>query len=116
MVKRILVAVVCIPLLFVVFFALPPIAIPIMISLLSMIAVHEVLWSTGFVKNSKISGLSIVLSGVVPFWVYIGQGPRSALLGIFIYFFLIFVVAISSHYTVTMEKMGGSFFFSMLIP
>ena len=116
MVKRILVAVVCIPLLFVVFFALPPIAIPIMISLLSMIAVHEVLWSTGFVKNSKISGLSIVLSGVVPFWVYIGQGPRSALLGIFIYFFLIFVVAISSHYTVTLEKMGGSFFFAMLIP
>jgi len=116
MVKRIAVAVVCIPLLFVVFFVLPEIAIPIMISVLSMLALHEVLWSTGFVKNAWISGLSIALSGVVPFWVYIGQGMRSALCGIFIYFVCIFVVAISSHYTVTLEKMGGSFFFAMLIP
>ena len=74
--KRILVAVVCIPLIFVVFFLLPPIFLPIMISLLSMIALHEVLWSTGFVKNPKISGLSIVLSGVIPFWVFIGEGMR----------------------------------------
>ena len=116
MVKRIGVAVVCIPLLFVIFFLLPEISIPIMISVLSMLALHEVLWSTGFVKNAWISGLSIVLSGVVPFWVYIGQGMRSALCGIFLYFVCIFAVAISSHYTVTLEKMGGSFFFAILIP
>lgn len=114
--KRILVAVVCIPLIFVIFFLLPPIFLPIMISALSMVAVHEVLWSTGFVKNPKISALSIALSGVIPFWVFIGEGMRSALVGIFLYFLLIFVVAISSHYTVTLEKMGGSFFFAMLIP
>ena len=47
MLKRILVAVVCIPLIFVVFFVLPSIWVPIMISVLSMLAVHEVLWSTG---------------------------------------------------------------------
>ena len=114
--KRILVAVVCIPLIFVIFFLLPPIFLPIMISALSMVAVHEVLWSTGFVKNPKISALSIALSGVIPFWVFIGEGMRSALVGIFLYFLLIFLVAISSHYTVTLEKMGGSFFFAMLIP
>ena len=114
--KRILVAVVCIPLIFVIFFLLPPIFLPIMISALSMVAVHEVLWSTGFVKNPKISALSILLAGVIPFWVYIGEGMRSALVGIFLYFLLTFLVAISSHYTVTLEKMGGSFFFSMLIP
>ena len=67
----------------------------------------RVLWSTGFVKNSKISALSIALSGVIPFWVFIGEGMRSALCGIFIYFVLIFAVAISSHYTVTLEKMGA---------
>lgn len=116
MTKRVLVAVVCIPIIFVVFFLLPPIFLPIMISVLSMIALHEVLWSTGFVKNMRISALSIALAGVIPFWVYIGEGMTSALCGIFIYFVAIFAVAISSHYTVTMEKMGGSFFFAMLIP
>jgi len=116
MVKRIMVAVVCIPIIFLFFFFLPPIFLPIMISVLAMIALHEVLWSTGFVKNIWISGLSIILTGVIPFWVYIGEGMRSALCGIFIYFVLIFVVAISSHYTVTMEKMGGAFFFAVFIP
>ncbi|HIT57610.1 MAG TPA: phosphatidate cytidylyltransferase [Candidatus Galloscillospira stercoripullorum] len=116
MVKRILVAVVCVPLIFVVFFLCPPIVLPIALCLLSVVAVHEVLWSTGFVKDPRISALSLVLAGVIPFWVYIGEGERSALMGIFLYFLLVFVVAISSHYTVTVEKMGGGFFFSMLIP
>lgn len=116
MFKRVMVAVVFIPILLVIFFALPPIAIPVAISILSMIGVHEALWSTGFVKNAKISGLSIVLAGAIPFWVYIGQGTTSALCALFVYFTLIFCVAISSHYTVTMEKMGGAFFFATLIP
>lgn len=116
MFKRVMVAVVCIPLIFVIFYLMPPICLPIAISTLSMIALHEVLWSTGFVKNAKISALSIALSGVVPFWVYTGQGMNEALVVIFIYFLLMFLIAISSHYTVTLEKMGGSFFFAMLIP
>ena len=111
-----MVAAVCIPLIFVVLYMMPPIGLPIAISVLSMIALHEVLWSTGFVQNPKISALSIVLSGLVPFWVYIGEGMHSALVGIFCYFLVMFLIAIASHYTVTLEKMGGSFFFAMLIP
>lgn len=116
MLKRVLVAVVCIPIIFLVFYALPPIALPIVISLLCMLALHEVLWSTGFVKNAWISGISIALAGAIPFWVNIGEGLRSALIAIFIYFVCIFAVAISSHYTVTVEKMGGAFFFAVFIP
>lgn len=116
MFKRVMVAVVCIPVLLLIFFALPPIAMPITIALLSMIALHEVLWSTGFVKNAKISCLSIALAGAIPFWAYTGQNTTAALCGVFLYFAIIFCVAISSHYTVTMEKMGGAFFFATLIP
>lgn len=114
--QRILVAVIFVPLILLLLLAAPPICIPIVISILSMIAVHEVLWSTGFVKNAKLSGYSIVLAGLIPFWVYIGQGMLSALCGLFVYFTLVFMTAISSHYTVTMEKMGGAFFFATLIP
>lgn len=114
--KRILVAVVFVPLIFLILFFAPPVAIPITVSLLSMIATHEVLWSTGFVKNAKLSGYSILLAGAIPFWVYIGQGTLSALCALFLYFTLVFIEAISSYYTVTMEKMGGAFFFAALIP
>ena len=114
--KRILVAVVFIPVLIIFLFVLPDPAVPIMISVLSMIAVHEVLWSTGFVKNARLSAYSIILSGVIPFWVYFQEGMLPALCGLLIYLTLVFAEAISSKFTVTLEKMGGSFFFAMLIP
>lgn len=116
MLQRVLVAVIFVPLIFLVLFFLPPIAVPISISILSMLAVHEVLWSTGFVKNAKLSGYSIILSGLIPFWIYIGQGTVSALCALFVYFTLVFLEAIASRFTVTVEKMGGSFFFATLIP
>lgn len=116
MAQRIMVAVVCVPLIFLVFFGLPPIFLPIMFSLLSMIGVHEVLWSTGFVKHARISGYSIVLAGLVPFWVYIGSEPKLLLLGVLCYITLVFLEAMGSHYSVTLEKMGGSFFFTLMIP
>ena len=116
MVQRIMVAVVCIPLIFLVFFGLPPICIPIMFSLLSMVALHEVLWSTGFVKHARISGYSIVFAGLVPFWVYFGSQEKPFLCGVLCYVTLVFVEALASHYSVTLEKMGGAFFFTSMIP
>lgn len=116
MVQRIMVAVICVPLIFLVFFGLPPICLPVMFSLLSMIAVHEVLWSTGFVKHARISGYSIVFAGLVPFWVYFGGHAKPFLCGVLCYVTLVFIEALASHFTVTLEKMGGAFFFTIMIP
>ena len=113
---RILVAVVCIPLIFVIFFLLPPIFLPIMISVLSMIAVHEVLWSTGFLKHTRISGYSIILAGLIPFWVYYDGRPLPALCGLFVYVVLLFAEAIASHKRLSLEKLGGAFFLTVVIP
>lgn len=116
MVQRIMVAVICVPLIFLVFFGLPPIFLPIMFSLLSMIGVHEVLWSTGFVKHARISGYSIVFAGLVPFWVYFGSDEKLFLCGVLCYVTLLFLEAMGSHYSVTLEKMGGAFLFTVMIP
>lgn len=116
MFQRIMVAVVCIPLIFLVFYVFPPIALPIALSILSMIAVHEVLWSTGFVKNLMLSACSVLLSGLIPFWIYFGQDALSARTALFTYFTLVFITALCSNHTVTVEKLGGSFFFATLIP
>lgn len=116
MVQRIMVAVVCVPLIFLVLYGLPPIFLPVMFSLLSMIGVHEVLWSTGFVKHARISGYSIVFAGLVPFWQYFGADGKLLLLGVLCYVTLVFLEAMGSHFSVTLEKMGGSFFFTLMIP
>ena len=109
MVKRIMVAVVCIPLLAGAVYGVSPvypIILPILVAGLSMIAVHEVLWSTGFLKHPRISGYSIVLAGLVPFWVYYDGRLTPALAGLFLYVLLLFAEAIASHKHITLEKPG----------
>ena len=114
--KRIMVAVIFVPLIILMLFFAPSWVLPVVVSGLAMIALHEVLWSTGFAKNPKISGLAIVLAGLIPFWVFVGERMLPALVTLFLYVVLLFAVAMKSHYTVTMEKMGGSFFLSIVIP
>ena len=66
--KRILVAVIFVPLIFlVIFWASPqwPVILPVAISAISVLAVHEALWSTGFVKHARISGYSLLLAGLL---------------------------------------------------
>lgn len=116
MFKRVMVAVICIPLIFVIFFLLPDIALPIAIALLSMLAVYEALWSTDFAKNVWLTGSSMILAGLIPFWVYWGQDMFAALCALFVYFCLIFIVAVSSKYTVTTDKLAGAFFFATFVP
>ena len=114
--KRIMVAVIFVPLIILMLFFAPSWVLPVVVSGLAMIALHEVLWSTGFVKNPKISGLAIVLAGLIPFWVFVGERMLPALVTLFLSVVLLFAVAMKSHYTVTMEKMGGSFVLSIVIP
>ena len=114
--KRIMVAVIFVPLIILMLFFAPSWVLPVVVSGLAMIALHEVLWSTGFVKNPKISGLAIVLAGLIPFWVFVGERMLPARVTLFLDVVLLFAVAMKSHYTVTMEKMGGSFFLSIVIP
>ena len=117
--KRILVAVIFIPLIFVVLYGISPqypIVLPVIIAGLSMIAVHEALWSTGFVKHARVSGYSIALAGLIPFWVYFNGNEEGALAGLFVYVVLLFCEAIASRQTLTLAKMGGAFFLAVMIP
>lgn len=104
--KRIMVAVIFIPLLLVLFYLISPAypwALCLLIAGLSMIAVHEVLWSTGFLKHTRISGYSIILAGLIPFWVYYDGRPLPALCGLFVYVVLLFAEAIASHKRLSLE-------------
>lgn len=117
--KRVLVAVIFIPVIFVILYGVSPafpIALPIAISLISMLGVHEALWSTSFLKHPRISGYSLLLAGVIPFWVFYDGRPLPALCGLFLYVILLFCEAIASHKRITLEKMGGAFFLSVMIP
>ena len=119
MVKRVMVAVIFIPLLLVAIYGLSPtipVILPIIVSGLSMIAVHEALWSTSFLKHPRVSGYSIATAGLIPFWSYYSGTLLPILAWMFIYVLVLFCAAMTSHRRIGLEKMGGAFFLAVVIP
>ena len=119
MVQRVMVAVISIPLLLWMIYGVSPgwpIVLPIAIAVISMLAVHEALWSTSFLKHPRISGYSILLAGLIPFWVFYDGQALPALWGLFLYVILLFSEAIASRGRIGLEKMGGAFFLSVFVP
>jgi phosphatidate cytidylyltransferase len=116
MVKRVLVAVVFVPVILLLIYAAPPIALPMALAVICGIAVYEALVSTDFLKHFRMAGYSIVLAAAIPFWVYFGSDSKLALPALFLYVVLLFCEAIGSHKRVGLEKMGGAFFLAVFIP
>lgn len=116
MAKRVMVAVVCIPLLFLVIYGLPPMVTPIAVAVISAVSVYEALCSTGFLKHPRIAAYSIVLGAVIPFWVYYDGRMETALAGLFVYVFALFAEALASRKQVGLQTMGGTFFLAVVIP
>lgn len=116
LVNRILVAVVCVPLIFVIFYAMPLVALPIAISVLAMISIHEVCSLTGIVRNTPLTICSIIFSGIIPFWTYFQWGQDVMLLGLFIYITVLFTIAVTSNFTVTLEHISGCFLMALTVP
>lgn len=113
---RIIVAVVCIPLMLVILFVLPPIAVPIAISVLSALAVHELLMGTGFVKKWRMVAYAIAMGAATPFWAYYGCPFPEALAAVLVFFVLLFAEAMAAPETVSFEAVCGAFLAGTLIP
>lgn len=114
--KRVIVAVVCVPILLAMVYVAPVWMLPAAVALLSAIAIFEALYSTGFLQHSRITAYSILLAGLIPFWVFYDSRSLPVLVGLFIYVVLIFCDAMASHKKVGLEKIGGAFFLSVFIP
>lgn len=113
---RILVAVVCVPALLLIIYALPPVATVILVAGLCVISVHELLTGTGLVKDKILIALSMLMAAAIPFWSYYSQSSRLVLWGLFVWFALLFAVALHRHQTVQISELFASFFAAVMIP
>ena len=114
MTKRILVSVIGVPFLLWVLFWAPESVLPVACSLLAMIGIYEGIWATGLVKHKGVLVLSLVYGGQFPFSLYLAEDYGVPM--VFFYVFALFVFALRSHYTLTLEKLGGAFFLTIIIP
>lgn len=111
-----MVAVVFIPLILLIVYALPEVAVSLALAVVCAIAVYEALCATNFLKHTRIAAYSIALGALIPLWEYSGARAEYALAGLFVYVTLLFAEAIYSRNTLGLERLGGAFFLTVFIP
>lgn len=100
---------------FVIFFA-PVYAFPIAVSVISALAVHEILHTTGFVRKKLLLAYAVIISALIPIWVFLGQPPEIATIGLFLFVFLLFIDCLTESQESAFEHISGIFFASTVIP
>lgn len=116
MLVRIIVGVVCAPLLLAVLFFCPPWALPCLYALLSMLAQHELLWATGLVKNRLVVALAACAAGAVPFLLYFGC-PAAAYIGLLLALVIaFFLIAMNTGRTLGFPQLAAALFSALVVP
>ncbi|MCL1820174.1 MAG: phosphatidate cytidylyltransferase [Oscillospiraceae bacterium] len=113
---RVIVALLLTPLLFVVLYFTPPWVLPLTISAVSMLAVHELLGVTNFVLKLRIMMYSLVFTGMIPVFDYFDLPSELNLLCVFLFIILLFIEGLADPENVTFEIVGGTFIASYMIP
>ena len=88
--KRIITAVVLIPVLMLVVLVAPKIVAAIVWGLLMMVGVYELLYATGLVRHVRMVLYSALMAMAISLWSYLGAERSVALLGLLVFWILLF--------------------------
>lgn len=116
MAKRILTAVIWLPIV-VLGFAFAPIwGIALAISALSAVGVYELLWATGFVHNQRLCAYSMALAVLVPLWAYFGADARWMLAAVLAFVSICFLDGMLHQSEIKFEMVAGALFGALIVP
>ena len=90
MLKRTVVALILVPLLFLVTLWAPKIVLAVFVSAFSAIAVNELLYNTGLVRNPRMLLYTMVMAFLVPLWSYCGCPYPAAVIGMLLFYVALF--------------------------
>lgn len=114
--KRVIAAVVLLPLLLIVVLALPKIVTAVLFGLMAAIGAYELLWGTGLVKHPRLIAYATAMAFLVCLWSGLGISYPWALLGILAFTALLFGELLLSHAKLPFEKVAITFAAGVLIP
>lgn len=90
MIKRIVVGLILAPLLLLVALWAPDIVLTVFVSAFSAIAVNELLYNTGLVRNPRLLLYTMVMAFLVPLWSYCGCPYPAALIAMLLFYVALF--------------------------
>lgn len=116
MAKRILTAVIWLPIVALGFAFAPIWGIALAISALSAVGIYELLWATGFVKQKRLCAYSIVFAALTPLWTYFGSDFRLLLAGVFLFVSICFLDGMLHPKQVKFEMVSSALFGALVVP
>ncbi len=124
MLVRILAACVGLPLLLAVILLLPPLGTAVLFAAACMIGAYEMLWRTGLLKHKRILAYTVLMAGAVVMWSWLRAGGAAseetlwlcALIGLFVYFSLLFCELLAGHAKVQFTALAAALFSGFVYP
>lgn len=113
---RILLAAVALPLLLLVLLVMPAIATGILVAGMSVIAVYELLFCTGLIKDIRLVAVSAAMALFIGIWSSGYREWGAFLAAMWVYFMLMFGLMIASHAKLRFEDVCVSAFAGIVIP
>jgi phosphatidate cytidylyltransferase len=80
------------------------------------LSVHELLWTTGAVKQRRLVVYGAVMAALVPFWYYFSWGTASLLALLFLFLVLVACDAITLGKNLPFEEIALTLFGGLLVP
>ena len=114
--KRIITAVVLIPVLVLVVLVAPKIVAAIVWGLLLMVGVYELLYATGLVRHVRMVLYSALMAMAISLWSYLGAERSVALLGLLVFWILLFSELMANHVKISLEMVMDCFFAGAVVP
>lgn len=114
--KRILTAVILVPVLLAVLFAAPKIVTAVMVSVLAAFAAYELLVGAGYVRHIRLVAYSAAAAFLMPIVAYFGRGSIWELLLVLAFFGALFGEMMLSHIKVRFEKVCICLAAGLLVP
>lgn len=114
--KRILTAVILLPVILVFLFLLPKVCTAILASLLVALAAYELLWGTGLARHVRLVIYSAIMAAATVLWSHFGWGYIPALVGILVFSALLYMEMLISHGKLPILQLILCYFAAFVIP
>ena len=114
--KRVVTAAILIPVLVLVTLVAPKIVAAVVWGVLLMIGVYELLYSTGLVRHPRMVLYSALMAFATSLWSYYGANQGIALLGLLVFWILLFSELMANHVKPRLEMITYCLFAGGLAP
>lgn len=114
--QRILVAIICVPVLLAIILLLPPIAFTVLMMLLCGIGAWELLKPTKLLENTVLLCCTSLMAALVPLWCYFGCGFLPALTALTLFSLVLFCGMLRFHASVSVVGLCAAFFAGAVMP